>query len=83
MTLKKTLDDWANNLAKKATEKDTSLQESTDAFKAVTTYYAALGKNAKKHPADDVGEGEWSFDDIEVVNGESGQRAKLRARRDS
>ena len=81
--LKKTLDDWANKLAKKATEKDTSLQESTDAFKAVTAYYTALGKNANKHPIPDEEEGGFSFEHSEVVNGSPRQRAQVRARRAS
>lgn len=79
--LKKTLDEWANKLAKKAAEKDTLLQESTDAFKAVTAYYTALGKNAKKHPADEDDEGAFSFENSEVVNG--GNSSQVRARRTS
>ena len=43
MTLEKTLDKWASTLSDKAAEKDTPLQESIDAFKAVTAYYAAKG----------------------------------------
>lgn len=78
--LKKTLDDWANKLAKKAAEKDTPLQESTDAFKAVTAYYVAIGKNAKKHPADEEDDGAFSFANSEVVNGGSSQ---VRASRNS
>ena len=82
MTLKSTLDKWASELSTKATQKDTSLQESTDAFKAVTAYYSAQQKNAKKHPESEDDTGEFSFAD-EVVNGSPGQRAQVRARRNS
>ena len=78
--LTKVLDDWANDLAKKA-QKATTLQESTDAFKAVSAYHAAVQKNAKKHPTDEDDEGGFSFASSEVVNG--GQRAKVRTSRAS
>lgn len=79
--LKKTLDDWANKLAKKAAENSTPLQESTDAFKAVTAYYAAQQK-ARKNQGDDEPDTEgFSFaGSNEVVNG--GNPA-VRARRNS
>ena len=82
MTLKQTLDKWAETLSTKATQKDTPLQESTDAFKAVTAYYAAQQK-VRKHQADDepVSEG-FSFAE-EVVNGESRQHPQVRTRRNS
>ena len=80
MSLKKILDEWAKKLSTKAAEKDTPLQESTDAFKAVTAYYTALGKNAKKHPLDEDDEGAFSFANSEVVNGGS---SKVRTSRDS
>lgn len=82
MTLKATLDKWASELATKAAQKDTLLQESTDAFKAVTAYYAAQQKIAKKNPDDEDEPGGFSFAD-EVVNGSPGQRAQVRARRNS
>ena len=87
MTLKSTLDKWADELSTKATLKTTTIQESTDAFKAVTAYYSAQQKIAKKHPDDEVeldedGKPKFSFAD-EVVNGSPGQRAKIRASRDS
>ena len=53
MSLKQTLDQWAEELATKAKEKSTSLQESTDAFKAVAAYHAALNKGRKKTEDDD------------------------------
>ena len=86
MTLKQTLDDWANKLATKAAEKDTPLQESTDAFKAVTAYYAATQKRARKSGEDDdpPEPGGFSFEHgSEVVNGEPGQRKAVHPRRNS
>lgn len=77
--LTKVLDDWANDLAKKA-QKATSLQESTDAFKAVSAYHASVQKNAKKHPTDEDDPDVFSFANSEVVNGGSSQ---VRARRNS
>ena len=82
MSLQKTLDDWAQELSSKASEKDTPLQESVDAFKAVTAYYAARTKNAKKSGDDESEEpGGFSFaSGSEVINGAS---PKVRARRNS
>lgn len=80
--LTKVLDDWANDLAKKA-QKATTLQESTDAFKAVTAYYAARQKLAKKNGDEDDDSSEFSFARPidEVANG-SGS-TKVRASRNS
>ena len=85
MTLKQTLDDWANKLATKAAEKDTPLQESTDAFKAVTSYYAAQQKLSLKSGKDDEPEtGGFSFGQSdEVVNGSPGQHKTVHPRRNS
>lgn len=82
MTLKSTLDKWADELSTKATLKTTTIQESTDAFKAVTAYYAAQQKTRKNQPEDDDDSGGFSFAD-EVVNGSHGQSSKVRARRNS
>lgn len=82
MTLKSILDDWAEKLSTKAAQKDTPLQESTDAFKAVTAYYAAQQKLRKNQPEDEADSEGFSFAD-EVVNGSPGQRAQVRARRNS
>lgn len=82
MTLKNTLDKWASDLSTKAAQKDTPLQESTDAFKAVTAYYTAQQKIAKNRPDNEDEDGGFSFAD-EVVNGSPGQREKVRARRNS
>ena len=83
MTLKKILDDWADTLSTKAAGKGTTIQESTDAFKAVTSYYAATQKRAKKSGDDDEPpDGGFTFND-EVVNGSPGQRAQVRTRRNS
>ena len=53
MTLQKTLDEWVKALSDKSSQKDTPLQESIDAFKAVTAYYAARQKTAKKSSDDE------------------------------
>ena len=83
MTLEKTLDQWAGKLSDKAGQDDTPLQESIDAFKAVTAYYAAKGKRARKQDEDEPEEpGSFTFADSgEVVNGSRDQ--KVRARRNS
>jgi len=81
MTLQKTMDKWAQDLCKKASEKDTPLPESTDAFKAVTAYYAARQKLAKKHGEEDDDPDGFRFDQIEVPNG--GGNSKVRASRNS
>ena len=81
MTLQKTMDKWAQDLCKKASEKDTPLPESTDAFKAVTAYYAARQKLAKKNGEEDDDPDGFRFDQIEVPNG-SGS-SKVRANRNS
>ena len=85
MTLKKTLDDWADKLAKKAAENATSLQESIDAFKAVATYFATTQKRAKKPDEEDEPDsGGFNFAHSgEVVNGEPGQRKAVHSRRNS
>ena len=82
MTLQKTLDKWADTLQTKASHKDTPLQESIDAFKAVTAYYAARLKTAKKSGDDEPEEtGGFTFESgTETVNGGS---TKVRAGRSS
>ena len=80
MNLKDILDKFAKRLSDKASEKDTPLQESTDAFKALTAYYAAQQKNRKKSSESEEDDtGEFSFAD-EVKNGGS---PSARNRRDS
>ena len=82
MTLKQTLDQWAQKLATKAAQDATPLQESTDAFKAVTAYYAAKGKRARKQDEDEPDSGEFTFaGSDEVIHGSRGQ--KVRASRNS
>lgn len=86
MSLKQTLDDWADKLAKKATEATTPLQESTDAFKAVTAYFAAQQKRGKKADIEEEPEESGAFTfahGSEVVNGESRQRKTVLGRRNS
>jgi hypothetical protein len=84
MTLKQTLDKWAQELSAKAAEKTTLIQESTDAFKAVCAYFLGQQKNAKRHPDDDeTGEGGFTFaGSDEVVNGER-KHPQVRTRRNS
>ena len=79
MTLKSTLDKWADELSTKATLKTTTIQESTDAFKAVTAYYAAQQKIRKNQADDEPEPGGFSFAD-EVVHGGNTQ---VRTRRNS
>lgn len=50
---------FAKNLREKASESNTSLEDATNAFKALTTYYAIL----RKYPTDPEAGGE-TFDDI-------------------
>ena len=82
MTLQKTLDDWVKTLSDKSSQKDTPLQESIDAFKAVTAYYAARLKTAKKSGDDEPEEpGGFTFaPDAENINGGN---QKVRAGRNS
>ena len=85
-SLQKILDEWAEQLSDKAAQKDTPLQESTDAFKAVTAYYAAQQKRARKSGDEDEPEpGGFSFANSgEVIDGDSRkQRASLHPRRNS
>ena len=85
MTLKNILDDWAEKLCAKAAQNDTTIQESTDAFKAVTSFYAATQKRGKKSADDeDPSEpGGFSFEHgNEVVNGDR-QHPQVRTRRNS
>lgn len=82
MNLKKIMDTWAESLSNKALEDATSLQESTDAFKAVTAYYAAQQKGRKKSTEDDPDDsGGFSFADEGAAHGGNGQ--KVPARRSS
>jgi hypothetical protein len=76
MNLRKIMDDFAETLSKKACEKNTPLQESTDAFKALTAYYAVLQKQAKKGGDDDTETDGFTFGE-DVVHG----RAKTTATR--
>ena len=82
-SIEKTLDSWAGKLSDKAAKDDTPLQESIDAFKAVTAYYAAKGKRARKTDEDEPDEaGAFTFaGSDEVVHGSRDQ--KVRARRNS
>lgn len=73
MTLKQSLDTLAKHIAKKAADKDTSLQESTDALKALTQLFAVLNKGKK--PEVETSD-EDTFEDlanrIEAANGQTG-----------
>lgn len=57
MTLRKDLDQLAAEIAEKAAEKSTSLQEMVDALKALTPYYALTVKVDAKGNGDDEGDG--------------------------
>lgn len=80
MKLKQKLDEFAKALIEKASQDSTPLPESTDAFKAVTAYYAAQQKGRKKSGEDDEpDDGGFSF-----ANGvENGGSPKVSARRNS
>lgn len=54
-TLRQDLDKLAAEIAKKAAEKATSLQESVDALKALVPYYALLQKLKGKDDSNDDG----------------------------
>ena len=82
MTLRKTLDDWADKLQTRASHKDTPLQENIDAFKAVAAYYAARQKNAKK-PGDDEPEEPGGFTFASGAEVQNGGSTKVRAGRNS
>ena len=79
MTLQQSLAKWAETLRKKAEEKDTPLQESIDAFKAVTTYYVAEQRLRKKS-GDDEEPDDGGFTFGEAGNGGS---SKIPSRRNS
>lgn len=85
-SLRETLDEFAKNLVKKAAEKNTNIQESTELFKALTAYYAVLQKN-RKSSGDDQHDGP-TFDDFSHAVGEhaderSAQTIRNRQRRPS
>lgn len=61
MKLEKILDKLAGDLEKKASATDTSLQESTDAFKALVQYFAILQKHKKSDEDEDDGANFASF----------------------
>lgn len=84
MTFKVKLEQLVIAVIDKASEKNTPLQESIDALKAATAYYAATQKRPKKTDDSEQDEDGFSFGaSSEAVDGSSGQRAKIRARRDS
>ena len=70
MNLKAEMDKFAHKLLTKATQDNTPLIESIDAFKAVTAYYAAQQKNRKGQPDEEVDPSGFTFAD-EVVHGGS------------
>lgn len=81
MTFEKTMADLAKQIATKASHKDTPLQESIDAFKGLTAYYAARVKNRNKSVDDEVDDsGDFNFE-AEGQNG--GQHPKVPASRNS
>ena len=82
MTLKKTLDELAKTLGDKVRQTDTSLQESIDAFKALTAYYAVERKQLKKQDEDDPDSGGFSFAGKDEVAHDS-RTPQVRTRRNS
>lgn len=80
MKLKEALDKAATALIEKVKQKDTPLQESIDAFKAVTSYYAAQQKGRGKKSESDEDEESGGFSFGEAGNGGN---PKVPARRNS
>ena len=70
MNLKAEMDKFAQTLINKASQGNTPLVESIDAFKAVTAYYAAQQKNRKGQPDEEADPSGFTFAD-EVVHGGS------------
>lgn len=84
MNFEKMLDELAQKLSDKAAEKLTPLQESIDAFKALTAYYAAKRKPAKKQEDEDPPEdGGFTFGNNLGGSQHDGAGTKVRARRTS
>lgn len=81
MNLKKILDDFAEALAKKASKEATTLQESTDTFKALTAYYSAQQKRRSKSEDDEPDDGGFTF--AEGLGADGGKREKVHPRRSS
>lgn len=82
--LRADLDKLAANVAQKATLSATSLQESVDALKALTSYYAATQKVDAKNGGDDSDEDAPTFDNFATQiadNGGVNGREKLPGRR--
>ena len=83
-SLKQTLDNLAKVLSDKVAKDDTSLQESIDAFRALTAYYAAQGKRVRKQDDDEPDSDGFTFaGSDEVVNGSNSRDQKIRTRRNS
>ena len=82
MTLEQTLDKLAKTLVDKASQDATSLQESIDAFKALTAYYAAKQRHAKKAGDEDDADDGFSFAGSNEVSNDS-RNPQVRARRNS
>lgn len=84
MNLKQSLDKFAKSLIDKASKDDTPLSESTDAFKAVTAYYAAQQRSRKKSGDDDPPPDSDEFSFANGVGGENGgSGSKISTRRNS
>ena len=81
-SIEKTLDSWAGKLSDKAAKDDTPLQESIDAFKALTAYYAVERKQLKKQDEDDPDSGGFSFAGKDEVAHDS-RTPQVRTRRNS
>ena len=69
----------AEHIAKKATQKDTSFQESVDAFKALITYYSAVNK-IKGRTADESSDEPNFLSFQEALNGSTEVRGSARGR---
>lgn len=80
MSLKDDLQNLANSIARKATLSDTDLQQSVDALKALTQYYAVLQKGRK---ADDDDSSEGTFADFaaQIDESKGASNGAVRSRR--
>ena len=83
MTLFQTLDKLAKTISEKASEKGTTLEQSIDAFKALTAYYAVQQKRLKNRPEPEADSEGFSFAGNDEVSNGSREHPEVRARRKS
>lgn len=79
--LKKSLDKLLVAIVDKASQKDASLPEMTDALKAGTQYYAVLRKAKKGGDEEDDGEGTFADFEAQLKEPPNGRDQAVRTRR--